>query len=192
MRQTGTNTAVDTALTGRWHLPLPPPLGSLAVQCHAGRVVEAGFDVEAALPADPRSTAGAPPGLSAWLTAWLCDRTVAADAAPWPIDWQGTPFQQEVWQAIRSIPRGTVLTYAALAARVGRPAAVRAVAAACAANRWALLVPCHRVVASHGGLAGFRWGIERKQALLALEGVPLSEDPAGRWRVSRLAPAAGR
>ncbi len=192
MRQTGTNTAVDTALRDQWYLPLPPPLGCLAVQCHAGRVVEARFDVQAGLPADPRSAAVVPPWLSGWLATWRGDPALAADLAGWPIVWQGTPFQQEVWQAIRSIPRGEVLTYAALAVRVGRPAAVRAVAAACAANRWALLVPCHRVVASHGGLAGFRWGMERKQALLALEGVPLSQDPSGRWRVSQLAPVAGR
>lgn len=86
-----------------------------------------------------------------------------------PLDLQGTIFQQQVWQALRGIPAGTTVSYAELACRLGRPAAVRAVAGACAANPLAVVVPCHRVVRSDGGLSGYRWGIARKQALLAGE-----------------------
>ena len=86
-----------------------------------------------------------------------------------PLDLQGTLFQQQVWQALRGIPAGSTVSYAELARRLGRPEAVRAVAGACAANPLAVVVPCHRVVRSDGGLSGYRWGIERKRALLAAE-----------------------
>lgn len=82
----------------------------------------------------------------------------------------GTEFQQKVWNALREIERGTVVTYSRLAEMVGIPRGARAVAAACASNRLAILVPCHRVVGKDGGLAGFRWGVERKRKLLVLEG----------------------
>ncbi|PYD56673.1 cysteine methyltransferase [Komagataeibacter xylinus] len=94
--------------------------------------------------------------------------------APWampdlPLALQGTPFQQEVWQALRGIPCGHTITYGELAARIGRPGAVRAVAGACAANRLAMVVPCHRVIRHDGNLSGYRWGVARKQVLLARE-----------------------
>lgn len=87
-----------------------------------------------------------------------------------PLHLRGTPFQRAVWQALRDIPRGRTATYAEIAARLGRPSAVRAVAQACAANAHAVLVPCHRVVRSDGGLSGYRWGVERKRMLLREEG----------------------
>jgi AraC family transcriptional regulator of adaptative response/methylated-DNA-[protein]-cysteine methyltransferase len=86
-----------------------------------------------------------------------------------PLDPHGTPFQRRVWQALREIPRGTTATYTEIAARLGMPTAARAVAAACAANPIAVVVPCHRVVRSDGGLSGYRWGVERKRALLERE-----------------------
>lgn len=86
-----------------------------------------------------------------------------------PLDLRGTVFQMQVWQALRKIPSGTTVTYAELARRLGRPQAVRAVASACARNRIALLVPCHRVVRGDGSLAGYRWGLERKRTLIARE-----------------------
>lgn len=86
-----------------------------------------------------------------------------------PFDLRGTVFQVRVWQELQRIPRGGTLDYATLAARVGAPRGARAVAAACAANPVAVLVPCHRVVRGDGALAGYRWGIERKRALLARE-----------------------
>jgi methylated-DNA-[protein]-cysteine S-methyltransferase/AraC family transcriptional regulator of adaptative response/methylated-DNA-[protein]-cysteine methyltransferase len=81
----------------------------------------------------------------------------------------GTPFQRRVWDALCGIPAGETITYAALAHRVGKPGAVRAVANACAANALALAIPCHRVIRSDGTLSGYRWGVERKQAMLARE-----------------------
>ena len=87
-----------------------------------------------------------------------------------PLDMRhGTPFQQRVWDVLRTIPCGATLTYTALARRLGRPNGARAVATACAANAIALGIPCHRVVRADGTLAGYRWGIERKRALLNKE-----------------------
>ncbi|AVA26007.1 methylated-DNA--[protein]-cysteine S-methyltransferase [Rhizobium sp. NXC24] len=87
-----------------------------------------------------------------------------------PLDMRrGTPFQRRVWDALRAIPCGAMVTYAALARRIGKPKAVRAVASACAANAIALGIPCHRVARSNGTLSGYRWGIERKRALIEKE-----------------------
>jgi AraC family transcriptional regulator of adaptative response/methylated-DNA-[protein]-cysteine methyltransferase len=86
------------------------------------------------------------------------------------LDVVGTPFQHEVWQALRSIPAGERRTYGQVAATLGNPQGARAVARACAANPAALVIPCHRVVRGDGGSGGYRWGAERKRALLANEG----------------------
>lgn len=86
-----------------------------------------------------------------------------------PLDIQGTAFQQQIWQALQAIPPGTTVSYGDLAQRIGNPRAVRAVAHACASNRLAVVVPCHRVVGSNGDLRGYRWGRDRKQALLDKE-----------------------
>ncbi len=88
-----------------------------------------------------------------------------------PLDIRGTAFQRKVWEVLQAIPAGETLSYAEVAVRIGRPAAVRAVAGACAANRLAVAVPCHRVVSRDGALAGYRWGVGRKRALLEKEGV---------------------
>ena len=88
-----------------------------------------------------------------------------------PLDVRGTSFQRRVWQALQAMRAGERTTYTELAATIGRPAAVRAVARACATNPVALAIPCHRVVAKDGRLAGYRWGIERKRALLERESV---------------------
>ncbi|HTY51009.1 MAG TPA: methylated-DNA--[protein]-cysteine S-methyltransferase [Steroidobacteraceae bacterium] len=98
-----------------------------------------------------------------------------------PVDVRGTAFQRRVWSALRRIPAGTTVSYAQIARRLGQPAAVRAVAGACAANRIAVAIPCHRVVRSDGGLSGYRWGVERKRALLERE--------AGAQRPTRLSRA---
>jgi AraC family transcriptional regulator, regulatory protein of adaptative response / methylated-DNA-[protein]-cysteine methyltransferase len=87
-----------------------------------------------------------------------------------PLDLQGTAFQMRVWQALRAIPAGETRTYAEVAAAIGQPSATRAVAGACARNKAALLVPCHRVVRTDGEPGGYRWGIERKRRLLEREG----------------------
>jgi AraC family transcriptional regulator, regulatory protein of adaptative response / methylated-DNA-[protein]-cysteine methyltransferase len=85
------------------------------------------------------------------------------------LDLRGTVFQLRVWQAIRQIPRGQTRTYSQLARNMGEPKATRAVARACATNRVALLVPCHRVVGVSGSLTGYRWGVDRKRQLLEAE-----------------------
>ncbi len=87
-----------------------------------------------------------------------------------PLDVRGTTFQVRVWQALRDIPIGATATYAAIAKRIGAPQAARAVAGACAANLLAIAIPCHRVVRLDGDLGGYRWGVERKRALLDREG----------------------
>ena len=86
-----------------------------------------------------------------------------------PLDVRGTAFQQRVWQALRDIPVGSTASYAEIAARIGSPKAVRAVAQACAANALAVAIPCHRVVRNDRSLSGYRWGVERKRALLDRE-----------------------
>ena len=86
------------------------------------------------------------------------------------LDVRGTAFQQRVWKALRQIPSGTTVSYAELAKRIGAQKAVRAVAQACASNTIAVAIPCHRVVRSDGALSGYRWGVERKRALLKREG----------------------
>ena len=86
-----------------------------------------------------------------------------------PLDVRGTAFQQRVWRALREIPAGATTSYSDIASRIGTPQSVRAVAQACAANPLAVAIPCHRVVRHDGGLSGYRWGVERKRALLDRE-----------------------
>lgn len=89
-----------------------------------------------------------------------------------PLDLLGTEFQRRVWEELQRVPPGTTVSYSDVAAAVGRPKAVRAVASACAGNHVAVVVPCHRVVRSDGGIGGYKWGLERKRALLESEGAP--------------------
>lgn len=96
---------------------------------------------------------------------------LAAPLTPFdfPLYIQGSAFQKKVWAILQSIPVGKTLSYSEIAERLNNPKAVRAVANACAANPLALVIPCHRVLRSDGGISGYRWGVERKQALLAKE-----------------------
>ena len=105
----------------------------------------------------------------AWVTQVVAHIEAPAEALALPLDIQGTVFQRRVWEVLRSIPAGSTLSYRDVAARLGEPGAVRAVATACAANKLAVAIPCHRVVAAGGALAGYRWGVQRKRALLKLE-----------------------
>jgi AraC family transcriptional regulator, regulatory protein of adaptative response / methylated-DNA-[protein]-cysteine methyltransferase len=105
----------------------------------------------------------------------LVDAVVAhvegrAEGEELPIDVRATAFQWQVWRALQRIPEGATRSYQAIAEELGRPTAARAVARACASNRVAVLIPCHRVVRGDGALGGYRWGIARKAALLAREG----------------------
>ncbi len=86
-----------------------------------------------------------------------------------PLDIRGTAFQQRVWRALQDIPPGSTMSYGEIARRLGMPQSVRAVGSACAANALAVVIPCHRAVRTDGSLSGYRWGIERKQALLVRE-----------------------
>jgi AraC family transcriptional regulator of adaptative response/methylated-DNA-[protein]-cysteine methyltransferase len=111
---------------------------------------------------DPKGLRNYQEALRDWLN------TMAGEY-PLPLDLRGSDFQQQVWQVLRSIPHGSVRTYAQVAQDIGRPRATRAVAQACAANRLALLVPCHRVIRSDGSLGGYRWGQKLKHLLLQHE-----------------------
>jgi AraC family transcriptional regulator of adaptative response/methylated-DNA-[protein]-cysteine methyltransferase len=97
---------------------------------------------------------------------------VPATGLDLPLDIRGTAFQQRVWHALREVPVGATISYAEIAQRIGSPKAVRAVAGACAANRLAVAIPCHRVVLNDGSLSGYAWGVERKRELLARERRP--------------------
>ncbi len=109
------------------------------------------------------------PDFDAWmraLNAHLAGKPVHPDL---PLDLQGTAFQLRVWQYLRTLPAGRVVSYAQAAAAIGAPRAARAVASACARNRVAVLVPCHRVIRGDDSLGGYRWGVARKRALLDAE-----------------------
>jgi AraC family transcriptional regulator of adaptative response/methylated-DNA-[protein]-cysteine methyltransferase len=110
---------------------------------------------------------------SAELSDWVA-KVVAMIEAPsciphLPLDIQGTAFQQRVWEAVRTIPAGSTLSYRQVAEQIGAPKAARAVARACASNSIAIAIPCHRVVRSDGSSGGFGWGVERRNELLRAE-----------------------
>lgn len=114
--------------------------------------------------------------LESWLDAILAYLEGERTQLPLPLDLPATDFQRRVWQALREIPYGTTRSYRELAESIGRPTAARAVARACASNRVALVIPCHRVVRGDGDLSGYRWGADRKRRLLEMEaGSPRGE-----------------
>lgn len=100
------------------------------------------------------------------------ERIFSRKTADFRLHVKGTPFQEKVWQALKAIPRGKVSTYGKIAAGLGMPGAARAVGSAVGANRISYLIPCHRVIRTDGGLGGYRWGTERKRAMLAAEITP--------------------
>ena len=111
----------------------------------------------------------AQPAFDAWIAALNANLEGHAPSPALPLDLRGTAFQVRVWNYLRSIPSGEVVSYGEAATAIGAPRATRAVAAACARNRVAVLVPCHRVIRGDGGLGGYRWGLARKRALLDVE-----------------------
>jgi len=155
------------------------PLGTVLLLAHDGRLVGLEFADQGARCASLRRrlarelgpfeerAARDPAGAGARLRRYFAGDRRALSGQP--LASHGTPFQRDVWRALRRIPAGRTLSYAALARRIGRPRAVRAVAAANGANPVALFVPCHRVIASDGSPHGYGGGIERKRWLLAHE-----------------------
>lgn len=107
--------------------------------------------------------------INEWIAAIVASLRGEHTALNVPLDTRGTAFQLQVWRALQHIPRGTTLSYSQVAARIGHPTAVRAVARACATNPVALVVPCHRVIREDGSLGGYRWGLDRKKELLERE-----------------------
>jgi AraC family transcriptional regulator, regulatory protein of adaptative response / methylated-DNA-[protein]-cysteine methyltransferase len=110
---------------------------------------------------------------------WVKDVVTRIDepraATALPLDIRGTAFQTRVWRALERIPSGKTLSYAEVARRIHAPTSTRAVAAACASNALAVVIPCHRVVGSSGKLTGYRWGLDRKRKLLLREGLTISD-----------------
>lgn len=115
------------------------------------------------------SNATQSPELEAWVRALEAHVSTSAPRPAVPLDLRGTAFQIRVWRFLLGVPEGDVLSYAEVARGIGAPKAIRATAAACAANRIAVLVPCHRVLRADGGLGGYRWGMERKRVLIDRE-----------------------
>ena len=109
------------------------------------------------------------PTLSVWVEQVLAFVAMPQQRLDVPLDSQGTAFQQQVWQALQTIPTGRTVSYTEIAHQIGQPKAARAVARACASNQLAVAIPCHRVVSSTGALSGYRWGCDRKRALLERE-----------------------
>jgi AraC family transcriptional regulator of adaptative response/methylated-DNA-[protein]-cysteine methyltransferase len=142
----------------------------------AGRLEEA---VAGEYPAAKRERVSAP---SSQLAAWVGEIAASLDgagaSAEIPLDVRATAFQWKVWRELQKIPAGETRSYAEVAAAIGSPKAARAVAGACADNRVALVVPCHRVVRGTGELGGYRWGVERKRRLIDRERAARSDAPS--------------
>jgi AraC family transcriptional regulator of adaptative response/methylated-DNA-[protein]-cysteine methyltransferase len=136
--------------------------------------LEAGLRAEFPFAAIERDDAG----LAAWAQALVRVAAGRPSGLEIPLDVPASRFRRRVFEALRAIPRGETRTYGQVAAAVGRPSGARAVGQACAANPVALLVPCHRVVPAGGGAGGYRWGEERKRALLAREAAQAQLRPA--------------
>ena len=154
---------------------LPSPLGDLVVLADGSGVLH-GLDFAEASgrlywPGARVTDGAAPAAVASALAAYFAGDARALDSLPTAEG--GTDFQRQVWAALRRIPAGTAWSYGDLARQVGRPAAVRAVGQANGANPVALVQPCHRVIASGGGLGGYAGGLERKAWLLRHEGVNL-------------------
>ncbi|HEX4612975.1 MAG TPA: bifunctional DNA-binding transcriptional regulator/O6-methylguanine-DNA methyltransferase Ada [Urbifossiella sp.] len=127
----------------------------------------------------PNATLGAADAaFDVWVAKVVALVEAPAGALDLPLDLRGTAFQVRVWEALTRIPAGSTATYTEIAERIGRPTAARAVAQACGANPVAVAIPCHRVIRTDESLSGYRWGVERKAALLAREGARSNEPGA--------------
>jgi methylated-DNA-[protein]-cysteine S-methyltransferase len=156
------------------HTTVDTPLGPFSLLGDDDGVHAAGFhagveELRARLPLARRDTPVEPgdhPAAKA-VTAYFDGDTAALDTVA--VAAEGSPFQREAWAALRRIPAGETLTYTELATEAGRPEAIRAAGSACGRNPVALIVPCHRVVRTDGGLGGYAWGLDVKRQLLAHE-----------------------
>ncbi len=153
------------------------PVGLLTIAERAGHVCLLHFGADGPAvdamferwyPGEPR-TRQPIPGVAAVMARYFTGEIGVLDTIP--VELNGTPFQKNVWQALRRIPGGSTISYAELAKRIGEPSAVRAVGTANGANPVAVIVPCHRVIGSDGRLTGYGGGLDRKQWLLEHEGV---------------------
>jgi methylated-DNA-[protein]-cysteine S-methyltransferase len=149
------------------HAAIATPLGTMRLVTDGTAVLALEFDAPV-IDSTPRSTAAREiaDAVTRHLDAYFARRRVMLDV---PLAPSGTPFQQDVWSALRGIPHGETVSYAEIARRVGRPSAVRAVGAANGRNPIAILIPCHRVIGADGTLTGYGGGLDRKRALLLLE-----------------------
>jgi len=165
------------------------PIGAIVVACVEDKLCALEFaDAESRLRAwlkrrygDFQAVEAADPGgVCTGIGAYLLGDLDALDGIA--VDTGGTEFQRKVWKALTTIPVGETWSYAQLAAAIGKPKAVRAVGRACATNPVSVVIPCHRVLRGDGSLGGYRWGLDRKQALLEqerLETEAAQKDPAG-------------
>ena len=165
-------------MTTRTHAVVDGPLGPMTVVAQDGAL--AGLYLSGQRHRPPVDRLGERddatlPGLQEQLGAYFAGQLRTFDV---PLAAVGTPFQAEVWAALRAVPYGATTTYGALAATIGRPSAVRAVGAANGRNPVCLVVPCHRVVGADGSLTGYAGGLDRKRALLALEQGRTLDGPA--------------
>jgi methylated-DNA-[protein]-cysteine S-methyltransferase len=160
--------------------PYPPSMLQLSLETALGSLFLIGSDRGLAglywrpqeLPLNPRPDPRMPGEAlllraSGQIAEYLAGKRQAFDL---PLDLSGTPFQEKVWKALLDIPYGATVSYQRLAERIGKPAAARAVGTACGKNPVCLIVPCHRVVATGGGLGGYAGGLPAKERLLAMEG----------------------
>jgi methylated-DNA-[protein]-cysteine S-methyltransferase len=145
---------------------LATPLGDLIATADDGAITELRFSEPGELPDEPSSTACLEQ-IAEILERYWAGEPVRFDV---PLQLNGTPFQTKVWRALIEVPYGETTTYSEIARRIGAPRAVRAVGRANGANPIAIAVPCHRVIGANGTLTGYGGGIERKKALLELEG----------------------
>lgn len=181
---------------GRWRDGAPGEAVRYAIApCHLGRVlvagtarglctIELGDDPGALLDVLRERFPGAElspadRAFEGWLELVLRFLETPSEGLQLPLDIQGTAFQERVWRALLRVEPGTTVSYAELARLIGQPGAARAVAGACASNRLAVAVPCHRVVRADGALSGYRWGPERKASLLAREARVVEPGVAG-------------
>jgi AraC family transcriptional regulator, regulatory protein of adaptative response / methylated-DNA-[protein]-cysteine methyltransferase len=157
------------------HTVLPTPLGHLLIAATERGVCsvmlgDSAAELETALRREyPAATIHAGNGELENYTEEVLHQIQGKEGRPLPLDVGGTAFQRQVWEALRRIPPGETRSYRTIARELGRPSSARAVARACATNRVAVVIPCHRAVRESGELGGYRWGIDRKQRLLDRE-----------------------